>query len=188
VPNTRRKKRTAINWPEPRISSFGMAATYATLMKRYKNDTNNKEIMPDFLTVCTGLEPLTSARTLKALFQPTNAWFTFTYVNDEHRWYGRSDAHYGCRNRIGVCCASIEQAIEVCERILDIRNTKKHSNPSDYHTRRRISPTGNVSKETTRDSHKPNERTFTSDRTLTRRSDHFVDNATPEICPGKGWA
>jgi hypothetical protein len=77
-PKTRRKKSAAISCPEWWISSRGTAATYATLIKMKMTVTRDSEMNPAFLTIRTGLTPLTSASTLKALFHPTKAKLAFT--------------------------------------------------------------------------------------------------------------
>lgn len=54
-PKTRRKKRAATNCPEFRISSRGTAATYATLVKRKRRHTANKEINPALVEYLVGV-------------------------------------------------------------------------------------------------------------------------------------
>lgn len=71
-PKTRWKNIAPTSCPDCLISSFGIAATYATLVRRNKIDTSVKAIRPAFRTVRTG-SPRTSPSTLKELAQPTKA-------------------------------------------------------------------------------------------------------------------
>jgi hypothetical protein len=78
LPNTCWKNRTATSCPELLISSFGTAATYATLTKKKRHVTKSSERRPALRTVRTGSDVRTSPKTLNALYHPENAKLVFT--------------------------------------------------------------------------------------------------------------
>lgn len=73
APNTFWKNNAPTSCPALLISSFGIAAIYATFVSKNSAVTSPSEMVPACLTVRTGSGLRTSARTLNALCQPTYA-------------------------------------------------------------------------------------------------------------------
>ena len=128
-------------------------------MRRKSNETSESEIRPAFRTVLTGSRPLTSARTLNALFQPTNAKCVLTKavaiafplnVTPDH---GSEKFDHGSSMRVSPARTATPPRI----RLVNVDTSRHHENNDE--------------------THKSCSSIFTIVSALTTLNDHFVETA-----------